>query len=208
MQSQAQTYIPALRFHLLTRMYDPCARLLFGRAFRRIAETIPVARDMRVLDVGCGPGNLLIALSEKEPFLHLTGLDIDPEILAVAKKKRRMSKAVQFLEANATKIPIADGQMDIVVSSLAFHHLSTEQKQEALREIYRVLKPGGMFWLFDFLPARTWFARLLSLVYRYFEEIDDSISGKLEEMIDEAHFLNRTRQWDTCGMIGLLSAKK
>lgn len=176
--------------------------------FRRIAETIELEKEMRIFDVGCGPGNLLIALSEKEPSLRLIGLDIDPEILAIAQKKRRMPKTVQFIEASAIKIPIANEQMDIVVSSLAFHHLSTQQKQEALREIYRVLKPGGTFWLFDFLPPRTWFARFLSLLYQYVEEIDDNISGMLEQMIDHAGFRNQTRQWDMYGITGLLSAKR
>ncbi|MDP2624971.1 MAG: class I SAM-dependent methyltransferase, partial [Candidatus Peregrinibacteria bacterium] len=116
----------------------------------KIVNTIELHPNDKLLDVACGPGTLLFKIYTLHPSLKLTGLDIDPEILEIARKKSKGQSGIQFIEASATQMPLKDKSFDVITSTLAFHHLTTQQKQDALSEICRLLKPGGTFWLFDF----------------------------------------------------------
>lgn len=180
------TFIPAARFHLLTPCYDAFVRLFFGRAFRRMATLIAPQPGQKILDVGCGPGNFIIALHRVQPQTVFTGLDIDPAILNVARAKLlRHGMIADLLEASATNIPLP-GPFDIITSTLMFHHLNREQKAAMLRQVFRLLKPGGKLYLYDFAPPREWLGKILASVYRHFEDIEDGITGAYPTMVETA----------------------
>ena len=173
-----------------------------------MVHTIVFPPSGSMLDVACGPGNLLLKIHKKHPALQLTGLDIDPAILHIASKKTRGLSNIKLVESSATKLPFKDNQFAIVTSSLAFHHLDSEQKQEAFKEIFRVLKPGGNFWLFDFAKPETILGKFLAKIYRHIEETDDGIKNRLPSMYKNAGFQNIKTYWSSYGMISLLSGQK
>jgi ubiquinone/menaquinone biosynthesis C-methylase UbiE len=108
----------------------------------------------RLLDVGCGTGALLHRLSLQSPDARLSGVDPVPEMLAIA--RRRLPPAVELREGWAERLPFESGQFDVVVSSNVFHYI--RHPAAALREMSRVLRPGGRLlitdWCDDFLACR------------------------------------------------------
>jgi ubiquinone/menaquinone biosynthesis C-methylase UbiE len=139
-------YVPALRFGFLTRFYDPVVRITTreDEFKKRLTGQASVTSGMDVLDLGCGTGTLALMIAEREPGAHVFGLDGDPSVIERARSKAAaMALNVSFDEGLSFEMPYADGSFDRVVTSLFLHHLTTEDKMRSLREVRRVLRPGG-----------------------------------------------------------------
>ena len=150
-------YIAALRFRGLNRAFDPVVRFTMREArFKpRLLNQAEIQPGHRVLDIGCGTGTLAIMAKERAPEADVVGLDGDPGILEQARAKaRRASVAVSFDEGYSTELPYEDDSFDRVLSTLFFHHLTTDEKRLTAREIARVLKPGGELHVADFTRPR------------------------------------------------------
>src|SRR5262245_54397141 len=110
---------------------------------------------VRVLDVGCGTGELLRRLGQSYPGATLAGIDPVPQMLAVAKGK--LSGRGDLRVGYADALPWADASFDVVVSCNMFHYIT--HPVEALREMGRLLKPGGKLvvtdWCDDYLACRV-----------------------------------------------------
>ena len=133
----------------LTPFYDLIHRFSGGAGLH--AEMIRLA-DLRpgqhVLDIGCGTGNLLLALGRDHPDVELVGLDPDHRALVRAgRKAHRAGVGVSWRQGFAEELPYPDGSVDRVFSSLMLHHL--HDKDAALAEVRRVLRPDGLFVLAD-----------------------------------------------------------
>jgi ubiquinone/menaquinone biosynthesis C-methylase UbiE len=105
-----------------------------------------------ILDIGTGPGNLLLAVRKVFPDAHLVGIDISPAMVAQAQRNMEKQGANSHIEvkiAGANALPFADGTFNRVVSTLSFHHW--KNPVQALSEAYRVLKPGSYALLYDFV---------------------------------------------------------
>ena len=113
---------------------------------RRQLDTLNInATDKRVLDVGCGPGNLLVAISTDTPEL-LVGVDVDAFFLAAGRSQigelvDRASVDPALLRAALPSLPFADASFDLVTCFLVMPHVPDDKT--ALMELTRVLKPGG-----------------------------------------------------------------
>lgn len=104
-----------------------------------VAAEAQVSEGDRVLDVACGTGALTTTVAQIVGGAgSVTGLDVNPEMLAVA---RRKPLQVEWLEGSAESLPLPDNTFDAVVSQFGF--MFFEDKPQALREMMRVLKPRG-----------------------------------------------------------------
>ncbi|OKH70022.1 SAM-dependent methlyltransferase [Mycobacterium sp. SWH-M1] len=107
------------------------------------------ARDSRrIADIGCGTGILADRMAREVQGAHVTGVDMSDGMLAEA---RRRSSTVEWVRAPAEQLPFADGSLDAVVSTSAFHWFN---QSAALREFHRVLRPGGVAAVATLSPRR------------------------------------------------------
>lgn len=144
-------YIPGLGKHWLLPLYDVVHHVFGLRPIHQ--EMVALARladGHRVLDVGCGTGNLLRTTGKQRPGVVLTGLDPDPRALARAGRKAgRAGLEVRLDHGFAQELPHPDDSFDRVFSSLMLHHLNSASKDALLAEVRRVLRPDGLLVLAD-----------------------------------------------------------
>jgi ubiquinone/menaquinone biosynthesis C-methylase UbiE len=122
---------------------------------RETLRRLPMTSGAQVLDVGCGTGELMRRLRAKYPHAVLAGLDPVAEMLAVARDKLSGNEDLRTGYADA--LPWGAGAFDVVVSCNMFHYIS--HPVQALREMGRVLRPGGSLvltdWCDDYLACRV-----------------------------------------------------
>lgn len=148
------------------------------RNSRMIIEMANIRRGDTVLDVGCGSGNLtLTAKSYVGACGSVCGVDASPEMIDVARKKaERKGFDASFDLGLIEQLPYPDSTFDVVISRLVIHHLPDDLKQMGVAEIFRVLKPGGRFFLVDFkLPANRFLARLVATLVGHNLMVQSSI---------------------------------
>ncbi len=137
-------------------------RAVFARQeiarFRRMAGVGPGAR---VLDAGCGAGLTTSAIARVLRPAHLAAFDVDAGQERRARKRLRDDPSVDVRQASAKAMPYADGEFDAVFELGILHHIPSWR--EALPEIARVLRPGGVFCFAE--PTR---GRLTRGIYRIF----------------------------------------
>jgi ubiquinone/menaquinone biosynthesis C-methylase UbiE len=190
MHSHGKAFIPAAGSDLLLPLYDPLTRLLGAERLRaRLLDRAPIRPGERVLDLGTGTGALAIALARRFPEARVTALDPDAKALARARAKATAAGvAVDFREGFADALPFADASFERVVSSLMLHHLETGAKEAALREVVRVLVPGGSFHVLDFGPPRGRWQRALTHVLHRGDHLEDNLAGRIPELLAGAGF--------------------
>lgn len=213
MTQQKSKYIPALSWKVLTPFYDTFFRLTMREELfkRRLIEQAQIRSGQRVLDLGCGTGTLTIMVKQAHPDSEVIGLDGDPQILDIARYKAiQTGSPITFDEGMADQLPYPDASFDRVLSSMVFHHLSTQDKERALTEIYRVLKPDGQFHLADFGVPHSFYAKIIGWLIRRFERLDDNVNGRIPEMFVRAKFsVAKTSEfWTLFGTLALLRGWK
>jgi ubiquinone/menaquinone biosynthesis C-methylase UbiE len=151
------------RFGRWAATYDQSIlqKLYFGPIHSRMLDLLmqegPGKPPGCIVDVGCGTGRLLRAASIRWPEAQLIGVDPAKEMVSQA---NRLCPGAAFKLAPAELLPLPDESADIVLSSISFHHWADQKK--GLREIARVLRPGGLFCLADhtMLLSKLWSERV------------------------------------------------
>ncbi len=118
------------------------------RAVLDLAATLPPPAS--VLDVGCGTGRLLRAAATRWPDARLIGVDPAQGMVDAA---RQLTPGATIHRGLAEALPLPDASVDLAVSTISFHHW--RDHAAALRELARVVRPGGHFLLADFAPPRV-----------------------------------------------------
>jgi len=139
------------------------SKVLKVRLRERLLDKIPWRGDERVLDVGCGRGLMLIGVAKRLTSGSVTGVDLwqaedqsgnNPETTRANARAEGVEGRIQIQTGDARQLPFEANQFDAVVSSWAVHNIYQRVGRElALREIVRVLKPGGRLLLVDIRHA-------------------------------------------------------
>ncbi len=184
-------YIPALRFRFLTPFYDFVLRWLMNeqRFKAALVQAAGIQPEQHVLDLGCGTATLTLMIKQQHPQAIVTGVDGDTQVLSIARAKaRRAGVSINLDEGMAYDLPYLDNTFDRVVSSLMFHHLSSEDKQRTFAEVHRILKSGGMVYVVDYGPPIGLWSRLVSPIMARFEQAGDNHRGMIPVMLRQAKF--------------------
>lgn len=204
MQQSTKAYLPAAGEDWALPFYDPMTRLMGADATRRrLLDQAPLAPGDRVLDIGCGTGTLLILIKRLHPAVDVVGLDPDPKALARAKKKaQRAGVSIHLDRGFSDGLPYPDAAFNRVFSSLMFHHVEGDDRPNTLREVRRVLKPGGSFHLVDFSrPAAKHGLKHLLCASAHFKDNSDA---RILALFQQAGFASPQKTGEAAMLFGLL----
>ncbi|HAA33302.1 MAG TPA: SAM-dependent methyltransferase [Cyanobacteria bacterium UBA8553] len=153
--------------------------------FRQLSlQDLTISADTKVLDLCCGSGQATSVLVQR--FQDVTGLDASP--LSLERAQKNVPQA-QYVEALAEEMPFPDNLFDLVHTSVAMHEMRPKQLRQIIQEVYRVLKPGGIFTLVDFhRPTNPIFWPGVAVFLLLFETetawqlLDTDLVGLLQEI--------------------------
>ena len=169
-QGPSRSDVPEM-FDRISATYDLLNRLLsFGTDIlwrKEVARFLPSHRGQHVLDLATGTGDQIIALFEESRRIESgVGMDLAEKMLEIGRRKirkRGLSEVISLMVGDATAIPADDCQFDAVTISFGIRNVG--DVKEALREMYRVLKPGGRVLVLEFAMPRNRFLRAGVLLY-------------------------------------------
>lgn len=217
MARKSKNFIPALRFDLFTKFYDPLVRATTREyAFKRsLAAQANLQSNQTILDIACGTATLAVGIKKSFPEIKVFAIDADAKILRLAREKAARNNAeIIFEQTFSDELHFADNSFDRVFSTLFFHHLTLESKIKTFREILRVLKPHGEFHMADYALPRNKTQFILSKSVRLidgFASTNDNLRGRLKSLMEENGFsqVERTGYFKTIlGTIRLFKAIK
>jgi len=209
-------YVPATRWRVFTRLYDPILALTMREKrfreemLRRIEADLPQGGTL--VDVGCGTGTFALALKRRRPDARVVGVDGDEEILALARAKPAAGP-IEWRKGLAQDLPVPPRIADVVTTSLVLHHLLPDDKRKALAEMKRILKPGGWLHVADWgAPSDPLMsgAFFVAQAIDGFDRTADHRAGRLPAFIEEAGFaaVDRYGRLRTAfGVVDLLTAE-
>lgn len=177
-------------FSRIAPNYDRLNHLLsFGtdRSWREAAVRAALAHHpQRILDLATGTGDLALLLKRRAPEAMVTGADFTPAMLALARQKAQaQGLEVEWTEADALHLPFADASFDVVTTAFGFRNFA--DYRQALREIHRVLRPGGRFCLLELSPPPS---GPFGFVYRaYFHKLLPLLGGLLARNLEAYRYL-------------------
>ena len=152
-------------------LYDSKVGKLAER--ERLLDLIELRPDENVLDLGCGRGLLLIGAAKRLTSGRATGLDLwsaddltgnSPEAALENARREGVAERVEVKTGDMRKMPFPDASFDAIVSNVAIHNIyEREGRAEAMREIARVLKPGGRVMIHDIRHVNQYASELTQL---------------------------------------------
>jgi ubiquinone/menaquinone biosynthesis C-methylase UbiE len=184
-----------------------------NRVYRRVAELV---LGPNVLDLGCGTGNVMMRLTQLG--LCITGVDVSPEMLAVARRKIPPGAAARFVQTGAVELidHFPAGSFDTIVSILVFSELSDAEQRVVLRQCRCLLHPGGRLILADEVRASDFLRRTLhnlvrvplSIITYVLTQASTRPVGELKGKLSEAGFSIIMEESNWLGDFVLVEAEK
>ena len=162
--------------------YDFLNHLLSGnqdaRWRARAAHLLGVRRGQRVLDLCCGTGDLSFQIQKQQPCCEIVSADFALPMLQLAQKKKAklQNETLQIVNADALNLPFADASFD--VATVSFGARNFENTRTGLRELHRVLRPGGKLLILEFMrPPSKILQKSFSAFNLVLSPIGRAISG-------------------------------
>ena len=150
------------------------------------------AERMRLLDVACGTGRTLHQIAKTHPQLQLHGVDLSPAYIRMARQRLADVPELTLAVENGEALPWADATFDVVTSTYLFHELPRNARRNVVREMRRVVKPGGLLVLEDSaqLSESAEIATALHEFPREFHEpfYEDYLGDDLGALVEECGF--------------------
>jgi len=223
-------------FGRIARRYDLANRVLSGGADiwwrHRLVAAVRHAAPHDVLDLATGSGDVAFALARAlPPSAAITGMDFCQPMLDEAEKKKLAAGATQyakvtFRQGDGLALPIADASIDAVTIAFGLRNLA--DRPRGLRELHRVLRPGGRLFVLEFSQPQAWFRPLYFLylrkilpalaglvtgdraAYVYLNETIEQFPGRvaLAEEIRAAGFAEVAARAMTFGIVALHEARR
>ncbi len=154
----------APRYDLLNHLLSANIDKLWWRRTARSFATILSQPDSQVLDLCCGTGDMAFALRRQGPQSHIMGADFSHAMLVLASAKSGGNGPVQWIEADALHLPFHAQSFDLVTSAFGFRNLA--DYDAGLREILRVLRPGGECGILEFSEPRGLLGKFYNLYFK------------------------------------------
>lgn len=187
------TFTPALGRLAPARFFDVVVALTRERLWRSliIVHLAPRPGDV-IADVGCGTGTLAAFIGDVEPQAEVIGVDPDPEVLAVARRKFTGS-SVQWRQGMGDTLAetLGTGVVDGITSSLVLHQCPVPMKEAILASMFAALRPGGRLVIADFGRQRTVLMRNLFRIVQLADGKSDTqpnADGIVPDLIAAAGF--------------------
>jgi ubiquinone/menaquinone biosynthesis C-methylase UbiE len=192
MEESRRTYIPAAGHDWALPLYDPIVKLFGGdQARKALLDQADIQTGHRVLDIGCGTGALVTLIKRLHPDVDVVGLDPDPKALTRARRRaERGAVTIQLDQGFSDELPYPDASFDRVFSSFMLHHLQTGEKEKTLREVRRVLKPGGSLHLLDFGGPESGQNGFLARLFHSSHSLKDNSESRIIALVSQAGLAN------------------
>jgi ubiquinone/menaquinone biosynthesis C-methylase UbiE len=151
-EERDRPFLPGTGRTWLLPFYDVVTRVAGIRGLhQRAVEVAGIVSGQAVVDVGCGTGNLSLAVLAAHPGARVTGLDPDGAALRrAARKALRRGLSLTLVQGYADRIPADDASLHHVISSLALHHVDDDGRVAFAHDALRALRPGGKVTVVDF----------------------------------------------------------
>jgi demethylmenaquinone methyltransferase / 2-methoxy-6-polyprenyl-1,4-benzoquinol methylase len=162
----------APRYDLLNHLLSANVDKLWWRRTARTFAAILSQPGAQVLDLCCGTGDMAFALHREAADSHITGADFSHAMLVLASAKSSSDRPVKWIEADALQLPFPDQSFDLVTSAFGFRNLA--DYEAGLREIRRVLRPGGEYGILEFSEPEGLLGNLYNV---YFKSVLPRIGG-------------------------------
>jgi ubiquinone/menaquinone biosynthesis C-methylase UbiE len=183
-------YLPAAGRDVFLPFYDLIAKLLGAdQARQTLLDQAPIQPGDHALDIGCGTGTFAVALKQRYPSVEMVGIDPDERALARAKRKaERAGMEIRFQRGFSDCLEYPAATFDVVFSSFMFHHLEGNNREKTLREVCRVLKPRGAFYLLDFEVSHPESHHGLFSLFHSSERLRDNSERQILTLMSRAGF--------------------
>lgn len=182
-------YLPAAGHDVFLPGYDLLTRLFgFNRVHEKLIAQADLADSHRILEIGCGTGNLIIRARRTHPSAEMVGSDPDPLALERAQRKAARLSGIRFDRGYAQRLPYADGEFDRVLSSMMLHHLDSDAKPAAAAEVFRILRPGGRLHLVDMGGDMTAHDGLAARLVRHSPHAAGNLGDAIPRLLRAAGF--------------------
>ena len=106
---------------------------------------VNLQQRQHIIELGCGAAQMARRLLQRDPKLHVSALEVDQR--QHAKNLLDMKEGLEFVQAGAQAIPFEAQRFDLAMMLKSLHHVPTDLMTQALDEIHRVLRPGGLLYV-------------------------------------------------------------
>jgi demethylmenaquinone methyltransferase/2-methoxy-6-polyprenyl-1,4-benzoquinol methylase len=154
----------APRYDLLNHLLSANIDKLWWRRTARSFSNVLARPGVRVLDLCCGTGDMALALRRVGRQAEITGADFSHSMLVLASKKNSQPRPIKWVEADALQLPFPDQSFDLVTSAYGFRNLA--DYDAGLREIFRVLRPGGECGILEFSEPEGLMGKIYDVYFK------------------------------------------